>query len=71
LTKTSPPFAISGMMNIIEEDFPSGRIFKSDLSKARFQTYFGGGNPNVIDFHPFSPPNKVWNLELERLNLGF
>jgi hypothetical protein len=28
-----------------------GWIFKSDLSNTRFQTYFGGGNPNVINFH--------------------
>jgi hypothetical protein len=33
------------------EDFPWGQIFKSDLFKTRFQTYFGGGNPNVINFH--------------------
>jgi hypothetical protein len=28
------------------EDFLWGWIFKSELFKTRFQTYFGGGNPN-------------------------
>jgi hypothetical protein len=42
------------------EDFLWGQIFKFDPSKARFQTLFGGGNLNIIDFH-HQTRFEIWN----------
>jgi hypothetical protein len=45
---------------LLMEAFLWGWIFRSDLFKTRFQTYFGGGNPNVINFHHQSR-FEIWN----------
>jgi hypothetical protein len=47
---------------------PVGSDFQNWPFQSQIPSLFWWWEPKC---HWFSPPNKVWNLELERINLGF